>query len=486
MRVLVVVLAVLFVASCGTEPSSTPSSLGTNPASCETNPVCPPGTIEFKIEGNTVDYYNDTFDLPDGTNSVTVVYNGTSFSWTSTLGMDAVIAKGGPGGNVYTYDPESFGDPGPLQPPDWPVPGQVPGLSHITFCYDYELVVTKTADTSFDRAYTWDILKQGDQTSVTMLPSETLQVNYTATLTNTHVDSNWAVSGKITVLNPAPAPYNATVTGVTDTISGIGLVTVSCPKVTFPLILPAGDSFECDYTSALPDASARVNEATATTSGGAVGDGTGTADVVFGDPTNVTDECVDVTDDKYPGNVLGTYCEPVVIPYSMWIGPFECGLSQFVNTATFVTNDTGATDSSSWTVDIEVPCDVGCSLTQGYWKTHSDYGPAPYDDTWLAVGGPDAPFFSSGQSYYQVMWTPPQGNAYYNLAHQYIAAELNKAAGASFDDAQAAFDAATLLFQTYTPDEVAADKKLRKDFVPLTATLDDYNNGLIGPGHCTE
>ena len=133
----------------------------------------------------------------------------------------------------------------------------------------------------------------------------------------------------------------------------------------------------------------------------------------------------------------------------------------------------------------------GCTLTPGYWKTHSMYGPAPYDDTWASIGE-DTPFFLSGQSYYEVLWTTPQGgNAYYILAHAYIAAELNFLNGADPSAAQAAFDEATALLGTYTPDELAglkgkAGKETRAQFIALAEILDAYNNGLIGPGHCSE
>jgi hypothetical protein len=133
--------------------------------------------------------------------------------------------------------------------------------------------------------------------------------------------------------------------------------------------------------------------------------------------------------------------------------------------------------------------DVGCTRTQGYWKTHSIYGPAPYDDTWAAIGE-DTTFFLSGQSYYEVMWTAPKGNAYYNLAHQYIAAVLNIEAGATApDEVIDAIAEAELLFAAWTPAQVGAlrgNAALRKDFLELAELLDDYNNGLIGPGHCSD
>lgn len=131
----------------------------------------------------------------------------------------------------------------------------------------------------------------------------------------------------------------------------------------------------------------------------------------------------------------------------------------------------------------------GCTLTPGYWKTHSEFGPAPYDATWAELPqGASTPFFLSGKTYHQVLWTPPAGgNAYYILAHAYIAAKLNKLNGADFTDAQAAFDAATTVFDTYTPAQIGALRgAARNPIVALAQTLDDYNNGLIGPGHCSD
>ena len=132
----------------------------------------------------------------------------------------------------------------------------------------------------------------------------------------------------------------------------------------------------------------------------------------------------------------------------------------------------------------------GCSLTPGYWKTHSSYGPAGRNDTWDEIDpdGENSDFFLSGHTYYQVLWTTPQGgNAYYILAHAYIAAELNFLNGSDPSAAQAAFNAATALFNAYTPAQVGVLKgnnATRQAFLSNAAVLDNYNNGLIGPGHC--
>jgi hypothetical protein len=135
--------------------------------------------------------------------------------------------------------------------------------------------------------------------------------------------------------------------------------------------------------------------------------------------------------------------------------------------------------------------DIGFTYTWGYWKTHSTYGPAPYDNTW-ALLGENTTFFLSGQSYYEVLSTSVAGgNAYYQLAHQYIAAKLNKLDGAWMRaDVQAAFNAATGLLNVYTPAEVMGFKKgnpaqklIFAQFNSLAGILDNYNNGLMGTPH---
>ena len=52
-----------------------------------------------------------------------------------------------------------------------PVPPTTPsgqGISHVSFCYDVELLVSKTAATTFTRDYDWTIAKSVDQPSITL------------------------------------------------------------------------------------------------------------------------------------------------------------------------------------------------------------------------------------------------------------------------------------------------------------------------------
>lgn len=367
----------------------------------------------------------------------------------------------------------------------------------------YGLTVSKDADTTLTRKYNWTIQKSADQTSLILALGEQFLVNYQVLLSSTFQDSNWATSGNITVHNPAPMA--ATINDVSDSISGVGDAPVS--GSTFPTSLSAGGDLNLTYLAALPDATTRTNTATATlqnydydSSGNPTASGTtdfsGIAQIDFSKATiTEVDKTVDVSD-TLQGD-LGTVSAsetPKTISYSRYIGPYEnCGNYQVQNTASFITSDTQSSGSSDWTVNVNVPCPGGCTLTQGYWKTHSNHGPAPFDDAWnlLLPSGADSSFFSSGKTWYQVLWTPPTGgNAYYILADQYIATRLNKLNGASVPaNVQTAFNSATTLFNTYTPTYIGSLKgnnALRTQLVNLAGILGNYNEGLIGPGHCSQ
>lgn len=105
-----------------------------NPTEVSGNPDC--GDFgdwqELRIQG----VGNGEFS--DGTLTVTVSdFTGTSFDWSSNIGIDAVFVKGGPGGNLYRYSPEAQSDSN-LTPPINDNNNKPYGVSHISFCYIVE------------------------------------------------------------------------------------------------------------------------------------------------------------------------------------------------------------------------------------------------------------------------------------------------------------------------------------------------------------
>ena len=148
----------------------------------------------------------------------------------------------------------------------------------------YALTVTKDASTSLTRTYSWTIDKSADQSALTLAVGELLVVHYQVAVGVTSADSDWAVSGSIAVDNPAP--IDATLSGVTDVVSGGITGAVAC-DVDFPYTLAAGEMLECTYSANLPDATDRTNTATATLQNTPSGttDFSGTANVSFSDAT---------------------------------------------------------------------------------------------------------------------------------------------------------------------------------------------------------
>ena len=205
-------------------------------------------------------------------------------------------------------------------------------------------------------------------------------------------------------------------------------------------------------------------------------------------------------------SVAGTLAEHLdhsqTFTYFRWITAETCDPFTVSNTATVV--NSVLLDSDTVNIPVTVNCADGCTLTQGYWKTHSNKGPAPLDTTWNDL--PDQPaafdpdsiqeaedetFFYSGQTWYQVISSPSSGgNVYYILGRQYIAAVLNILNGAASTAAvNTAITNAGNYFNNPANTPASAlnlSKSARNTLVGYATTLGNYNTGVTGPGHCDE
>ena len=122
----------------------------------------------------------------------------------------------------------------------------------------------------------------------------------------------------------------------------------------------------------------------------------------------------------------------------------------------------------------------GCTLTQGYWKNHNELEtngnqardwPAPYDERDTMCG----------QTLLDVFNTSARGEAWYILAHQFIAASLNAASGASTDGLGDELDEAEALLLASCGGISPAD---RPRAIELSELLDAFNNGHLSAPHC--
>jgi hypothetical protein len=223
------------------------------------------------------------------------------------------------------------------------------------------LEVTKDADTSLTRTFNWDIDKSVDPDTWDLFTGESGTSEYTIDITLLgFTDSDWAVSGTITINNPSD--QDAPIESVEDVISGVGSVSVDC-GVTFPYVLGEGDTLVCTYESDLTDGASRTNEAIVTLDTSQVF--TGDADVDFSTAT-ITEVDPEVNVSDTLGGSFGPFTGTDSVSYTE---TFECDGDEGThdNTATIV--ETGQSDSASVTVncwDLTVTKDADTSLTRTY------------------------------------------------------------------------------------------------------------------------
>ena len=124
----------------------------------------------------------------------------------------------------------------------------------------------------------------------------------------------------------------------------------------------------------------------------------------------------------------------------------------------------------------ENPITAGdCTLTQGYWKNHPDAWPV----TSLELGSVT---YSKAEAL-SILGRPVAGNGLLSLSHQLIATKLNVASGASNPIATAIAQADALIGSKVVP-PVGTASVSTASTSSLVQTLDDYNSGKTGPGHC--
>jgi len=238
--------------------------------------------------------------------------------------------------------------------------------------------ITKDSKGTYKNIFAWTITKDVDNTLVKQVGGS-VTFNYTIKVTHDGgTISDVKVVGTITVLNPNVD--NITGADVTDALSDGTVCTVAGGS---NATLGPGDNdftYECDL-NALPqvelDNTATVTWPEQFLDNGALLDA-GSADFTFKSISfteNPIDECVDVSD-SYAG-VLGKVCvgddNPKTFTYSRIIPVPQFNCQSYDNTATFTTNDTGATGSASQTVKVCGPVKTG-ALTMGFWQNNNGQG----------------------------------------------------------------------------------------------------------------
>lgn len=119
---------------------------------------------------------------------------------------------------------------------------------------------------------------------------------------------------------------------------------------------------------------------------------------------------------------------------------------------------------------------LGCTYTIGYWKNHESAWPVSS----LTLGSVN---YSQAQLL-QILNEPTGGNGLISLAKQLIAAKLNIENGADGSAVSAVILAADAQIGALVVPPIGGGYLDPSTTSSKTQALDDYNNGVSGPGHC--
>jgi hypothetical protein len=191
---------------------------------------------------------------------------------------------------------------------------------------------------------------------------------------------------------------------------------------------------------------------------------------------------VDISDSLFDEQGASSNCANV---------PLVCGTDYVFRAfthanSTLMRSDFTANQTCS-TLDCE-ELDNGCTLTQGYWKTHGPIPTGNNSNEWPQE------VIDNGMNLGNVTYTalelqaifdnPAAGNGLISLAHQLIAAKLNVASGADGSSIAGAIAAADALIGDLVVPPVGAGSLPNSQTSSLTGELALFNEGTTGPGHC--
>jgi hypothetical protein len=142
-------------------------------------------------------------------------------------------------------------------------------------------------------------------------------------------------------------------------------------------------------------------------------------------------------------------------------------------------NGDGAADDSDWTNTTVLYTDRNRNCTNGrmYWQNHPGIWRPVMDMTLGTVTYTKAELM-------QILDYQAQGNGLLQLAHQMIAVELNLTHGADPLDVEGALADAHALVGGLLIPPIGSGYLDPEVTNSVAQVMDDYNNGVIGPGHC--
>lgn len=364
--------------------------------------------------------------------------------------------------------------------------------------------------------YDWTIDKTVDPEAIDICSGNEGSVYYTITLIKTQVGEVdvYGVRGTITVHNGgAVATENLKLVDQVEYKTGAGQFQdlLGASQIIIPTTqLGPGETGYYDYEitfDPIEGATYRNSvKVTITNHSGHLGEEFGpepkTGFSLPSEPTiTYVDECVTLDDvltvpsgfsaNYQGGSPDGEYCNSTSFGYYVDITNVSATCDSYydlTNTATITENDSGTTHSDGTSVAIYTcPCGGRCTLTIGYWKTHAGFtGRNPNRvSQYLPISLGSTTVNTATEAVNILSFQGQASNGINKLMAQLLGAKLNIANGADGSAVADTIAAADAFLTTYHPSDWSTlTKAQQKQVLQWMTTLDNYNNGLIGPGHC--
>ncbi|HEY0461252.1 MAG TPA: carboxypeptidase-like regulatory domain-containing protein [Pyrinomonadaceae bacterium] len=207
----------------------------------------------FKLEpprSGTFPYTSSNGELTGGApsdpgNSLTVsLVNNSTFDWSSTRSITAVIVKGGPEANVYAYDPAAFGDRGLSTPANR-------DISHIDVCFGpptASITIIKDAQPNSTQSFSFTATGQANQ-NFSLVDNGVVgpdRIQFTNL-------NGFGAAHTVTVTEGASAPFSLMQINCTSS-GGVQNNNVNVPARFVTIQLEPGESVVCTFINAVTTA----------------------------------------------------------------------------------------------------------------------------------------------------------------------------------------------------------------------------------------
>lgn len=170
----------------------------------------------------------------------------------------------------------------------------------------------------------------------------------------------------------------------------------------------------------------------------------------------------------YPNNVQGNDEQPAILDRST--------PTNLPTPTSNVTSRSTAINTIETTTSTSSTANIDCTNTMGYWRT--------YPDAWLIeniiIGD-----YSFTKAEAIVILENEARDTTTRLLQQFITALLNKLKGADASVVEETLVLTSDWLTANSPEEDLTQEDLA-EALELISELEDYNNGVIGPGHCVD